>query len=276
MVNALSLGVGYCRGTKVNGTIKSMSEKSDALQRPRIGIPYRMHKEELSGSCGKYDFYVRAVQRAGGTPVEISLGLALPELRELARSVEGIVLPGSPADVNPERYREARHAKAAEPDLKREGTDCALLEHCLAEGKPVLAICYGIQMLNVYLGGSLVQDIASEEPRSLQHSWEGREQGAPEPFHAIAISAGSKTIAAAGGTEVKVNSSHHQAVRELGRNLRVTARAEDRIIEAVEWDGNANWIVGVQWHPERMEGNAFSENLFRGLMKAARSTGVRA
>jgi len=245
-------------------------------QRPRIGIPYRTHKEELSGERAKYEFYVRSVEKAGGSPVEVSLGLASPELGRLARSLDAIVLPGSPADVNPERYGAKRHAKTADADAAREKTDCELLEHCLAEGKPVLAICYGVQILNVYLGGSLVQDIGSEWLQSLPHSWERGEQGAPEPFHSIEIAAGSKAAEASGAGGATVNSSHHQAVRKPGKNLRITARAADGIVEAVEWSGDANWIVGVQWHPERMTEDTFSENLFRGLMNAVLGGGVRA
>lgn len=253
-----------------------MPNTGSESQRPRIGIPYRTHKEELSGERAKYEFYVRSVEKRGGAPVEVPLGLALPELRKLARSLDGIVLPGSPADVNPERYGAHRHAKTADADAAREKTDCELLEHCLGEGKPVLAICYGVQILNVYLGGSLVQDIASEWLRSLQHSWEGKERGAVEPFHAIEIAPGSKAVAAAAKAEAEVNSSHHQAVREPGKNLRITARAADGIVEAVEWEGDANWIVGVQWHPERMVGDAFSEKLFSGLVKAAQASSIRA
>ena len=256
--------------------LEIMSTTGNESQRPRIGIPYRTHNEELSRERAKYEFYVHSVEKAGGAPVEVSLGLALPELRKLARSLDGIVLPGSPADVNPERYGATRHAKTADADAAREKTDCELLEHCLGEGKPVLAICYGAQILNVYLGGLLVQDIGSEWLRSLQHSWEGKERGAAEPFHVIEIAAGSKAMAAAGQAEAEVNSSHHQAVREPGRNLRITACAADGIVEAIEWDSDANWVVGVQWHPERMTGDTLSENLFRRLMNAARHSSVRA
>ncbi len=252
-----------------------MSEKNESPQ-PRIGIPYRTHKEELNGERAKYEFYVRAVQKAGGTPVEISLELAPSELRKLARTFDAIVLPGSPADVNPERYGATRQAKTADADAPREKTDCELLDHCLGEGKPVLAICYGVQILNVHLGGSLVQDIGSEWLRSLQHAWEGKERGAAEPFHAIEIAPGSKTMAAADQAEAEVNSSHHQAVREPGKNLRITARAADGIVEALEWESDARWVVGVQWHPERMVGDAFSEKLFGELVKAAQASGIRA
>jgi putative glutamine amidotransferase len=245
-------------------------------QRPRVGIPYRTHSEEVSGAREKYEKYVRAVENAGGTAVEISLGLAPPELEKLARELDAIVLPGSPADVNPVRYGAAVHPKTTEADRVREATDLALLSHCFAEGKPVLAICYGVQILNVYLGGSLIQDIASELPASIAHAWEGRERGVPEPFHDVTIEPQSKIATAVGKMETSINSSHHQAIRQPGQNLRVVARASDGIIEAVEWIGDANWIVGVQWHPERMAGDAFAEELFRGLVAAARRSAVRA
>jgi putative glutamine amidotransferase len=254
----------------------SDSSLGNPAQRPRVGIPYRTHKEELSGAREKYEMYVRAVQDAGGLPVEISLGLTPAELEKRARGLDAIVLPGSPADVNPARYGAAMHEKTAEADAARETTDFALMNHCFAEGKPLLAICYGVQILNVYLGGSLIQDIASEAPGTIHHAWEGRERGVPEPFHKLSVEAGSKTAMAAGKLETEVNSSHHQAIREPGRDLRVVARASDGIIEAVEWTGAANWIVGVQWHPERMAGDVFAQKLFRGLIAAARRSAVRA
>ncbi|HLW80415.1 MAG TPA: gamma-glutamyl-gamma-aminobutyrate hydrolase family protein [Candidatus Acidoferrales bacterium] len=254
----------------------SDSSLGNPAQRPRVGIPYRTHKEEVSGVREKYEKYVRAVENAGGTAVEVSLGLASPELEKLARGLDAIVLPGSPADVNPARYGAAVHPKTAEADQARETTDLALLSHCFAEGKPVLAICYGVQILNVYLGGSLIQDIASEVPASITHAWEGRERGVPEPFHDVMIEPESKIATAASKMEANVNSSHHQAIRQPARNLRVVARASDGIIEAVEWIDDANWIVGVQWHPERMAGDAFAAELFRGLIAAARRSAVRA
>lgn len=253
-----------------------MPRADNPMLQPRIGIPYRTHKEELSGAQAKYDLYVQSVQKAGGMPIEISLRLSPAELQKVARELDGIVLPGSPADVNPARYRAARRTESADADEAREQTDLALLEHCVGEGKPILAICYGVQILNVYFGGSLVQDIAAEMPGSAQHAWEGRERGVAEPFHGIAIERGTKVALAAGRTEARVNSSHHQAVRELGQDLRVAARATDGIIEAVEWTGDQNWITGVQWHPERMAADRLSEELFRNLIAAAWRIPIRA
>jgi putative glutamine amidotransferase len=247
---------------------------SQPSQKPRVGVPYRTRKEELSGERGKYNWYGEAVRLAGGEPVEISLTLHANELRDLANTLDAFVLPGSPADVAPERYHVARRPECAESDPDRERTDSALLENAFAEGKPVLAICFGVQSLNVFLSGSLIQDIPTEIRTDIQHKWE-REQGAPEPFHLVKIEPGSRLAQLAGKNEARVNSSHHQSVLTPGRDLRVTAHAPDGVIEAVEWTGDANWITGVQWHPERMiKDDLLAQALFRALVEVARKAPV--
>jgi putative glutamine amidotransferase len=241
--------------------------------KPRVGIPYRTRKEELNNEREAYDKYAAAVQAAGAQPVEISLALSKPELWILAEDLDAIVLPGSPADLEPSRFHSARHPKSAQADPCREETDFALLDHAIAEHKPVLAICYGVQSLNVHQGGSLVQDVPSELRTQIQHSWP-RHEG-PEPHHRVALEAGSRLAQLAGAQEARVNSSHHQAVREPGKDLRIVSRAADGVVEGVEWTGDANWIVGVQWHPERMVGNdEIARTLFRELVAAARNTPV--
>jgi putative glutamine amidotransferase len=243
--------------------------------KPRVGIPYRTRKEELTGERGKYEKYLQAVRRAGGDPIEISLALSSDELKNLARTLDAVVLPGSPADVEPSRYHAARHPKCADSDPGRERTDFALLEHTFAERKPVLAICFGIQSLNVFLGGSLVQDIPSELHTRIQHPWTGGDQGAPEPFHVTHIEPDSRLSKLSGAAEVRVNSSHHQSILEPGRGLRVTSRAPDLVIEAVEWTGDSNWVTGVQWHPERMaETDSLAKALFSELVLASRKMPV--
>ncbi len=234
----------------------------------RVGIPYRTKKEELSNKRDAYDKYLAAVKYAGAEPVEISLGLTPEELQDLALTLDAVVLSGSPADVEPSLFHAARNPKTADPDAARERTDFALLDHAVTEQKPVLAICYGVQSLNVFLGGPLVQDIPSEIHTRIQHAWTGHE--GPEPHHEVTLDPGSRLAQMAGGNQVRVNSSHHQSVLRPGRNLRVVAHAPDGVIEAVEWTGDANWIVGVQWHPERMVAtDDFAQSLFRELAAAA-------
>jgi putative glutamine amidotransferase len=245
----------------------------DPTANPRVGIPYRTRKEELNNDRARYEKYIQAVRRAGGEPVEISLALAPDELKKLARSLDAIVLPGSPADIEPARFHSPRHSETAAADPLREETDFALLEHAFAERKPVLAICYGVQSLNVFLGGTLVQDIPSEVQTKIQHSWPGH--NGPEPQHAAAFEPGSRLAQLAGGNQERVNSSHHQSVLEPGRNLRIVARAPDGVIEGVEWIGDGNWVTGVQWHPERMdETDSLAQALFRDLVLAARKAPV--
>jgi putative glutamine amidotransferase len=234
----------------------------------RVGIPYRTKKEELSNKRDAYDRYLEAVRSAGAEPVEVSLGLTAEELLDVARTLDAIVLPGSPADVEPSLFHAMRHPKTAEPDAARERTDFALLDHAVTEQKPVLAICYGVQSLNVFLGGPLVQDIPSEIHTKIEHAWTGH--AGPEPHHEVTFDPRSRLAQMAGGNQARVNSSHHQSVLRPGRDLRVVAHAPDGVIEAVEWTGDANWIVGVQWHPERMvAADELSQSLFRELAAVA-------
>ncbi len=243
---------------------------NEATGKPRIGIPYRTRKEELASDRSRYDLYVKAVRQAGGEPVEVSLGLSASHLADMARVLDGFVLPGSPSDVNPALYNASRHPKCADPDPDRERTDFALLQHAFSDQQPVLAICYGIQSLNVFLGGSLVQDIASELHSGIQHEWIGRKQGQPEPFHSIGVEPGSRLFELAQTREVQVNSSHHQSVLKLGRGLRVTALATDGVVEAIEWIGDRTQVLGIQWHPERMvESDILARALFESLVQAA-------
>src|SRR3984885_5500817 len=249
---------------------------SDTSPNPRVGIPYRTRNEELKGERGKYDKYRDAVLRAGGEPVEVSLGLSADELGRLAGSLDAVVLTGSPADVNPSLYGAPRNPASAEADPDRERTDFALLEHAFAEHKPVLAICYGVKSMNVFLGGTLIQDIPSELHTPIQHPWSNRDKGAPEPFHAAKIESGSRLRELAGPDEDGINSSHLQSVLDPGRSLRIAARAPDGVVEAVEWTGDSNWVTGVQWHPERMaETDVLSQRLFGALIEVARKAAVK-
>src|SRR5690348_844612 len=244
-------------------------------QTPRIGVPYRTRKEEVASGTDKIEKYLAAVREAGGQPVPISLAPSPGDLAGLAPSLDGIVLAGSPADVEPSRYGAARHAKCAEADDDRERIDFALLEACFAGQKPVLAICYGIQSLNVFLTGTLIQDVPAEIGAKVVHSNENEAES--DSFHAIAIEAGSQISKMAGSRETMVNSSHHQAVLVPGNGLRITARAPDGVVEAVEGMDDDNWVVGVQWHPERMmESDPLGRALFGSLVKEAAMRKVRA
>jgi putative glutamine amidotransferase len=139
------------------------------LQRPRVGIPWRTSTEEAANNLAKTRNYQDAVRTAGGEPVLLSL--QHPEiLEELLPALDAFVLPGSPADVNPAEYKEVNRGKSEPPDLPRETTDRAILKHAFGQKKPVLAICYGCQVLNVYLGGTLIQDLREETDTPIAHT----------------------------------------------------------------------------------------------------------
>jgi putative glutamine amidotransferase len=247
---------------------------ADGTNRPRIGIPWRTSQEEVAGNLPKTRSYMEAVELAGGEPVLLSLahsGELLGQIQEL----DGFVLPGSPADVNPAEYGSTNCGKCAPVDQPREETDRTILSHAFNEQKPVLAICYGCQLLNVYLGGTLVQDIATEKPTLVAHR---REDVSPalgdDPVHEVSFTAESQLAKMAEATDAVVNSSHHQSIAKPGRQLRVTGQAADGIVESIEWTGDANWVIGVQWHPERMKGDALAKRLFENLVTAAQKAAM--
>jgi len=245
---------------------------SQSENKPRVGIPWRTREEELQGNVEKLNYYFEAVRRAGGLPEHVSLGLSDEELRGQAAGLDAFVLPGSPADVDPARYAEPRNPKTKTLDADRDRTDSTILEHALTQHKPVLAICYGCQILNVHQGGSLVQDIPAEKPGTNAHGKTDLAAGSNsrDLEHGATLADGSQLQKLAGATHVQINSSHHQSIERPGEKLRVTARGTDGIIEGVELQSPDDWVVGVQWHPERMPEDMFAQNLFADFVRAAR------
>ncbi len=238
---------------------------------PRIGIPWRTSQEEREGNREKLEYYFQAVRKAGGEPVEVSLLQSREGLERQIQDFDGFVLPGSPADVDPARYHARKQSKTKTLDDLRDAGDEAVLRRALATGIPVLAICYGCQMLNVFLKGSLIQDIRSECPPALPHGNTDLPPGTAhgDLKHDAVLAPESRLASLNGSLSATINSSHHQAISQVGENLRITAKAPDGIIEGVEWAGDGNWVVGVQWHPERMADDHFSERLFQDFVTAA-------
>jgi putative glutamine amidotransferase len=245
-----------------------------------VGIPWRTTEEQHQGKRDKLNFYFEAVRKAGAEPQEVSLEQSPDQLARQLEQLDAFVLPGSPADVDPSRYGAARHPKTNTIDANRDATDSAILAHAFRASKPVLAICYGCQNLNVTLGGTLYQDIPSELHTDLVHSRDGLAREAKDPVHAARIEPGGELgqLAAKaglpmrdGGFDVQINTSHHQSIRGLGHGLRVAAVAPDGVIEAVEHEPHKHWVVGVQWHPERMPEDGFAQRLFQEFVAAARA-----
>jgi putative glutamine amidotransferase len=254
------------------GSMNPTAISGPTAERPRVGIPWRTSQEQRENVRQKLDTYFEAVRKAGAEPVEVSLQQSPEQLQRQLSGLDAFVLPGSPADVDPARYGAAKHQKTHELDANRDTTDLAILDHAFKAAKPVLAICYGCQLLNVYLQGSLIQDIRAERPQSIAHGSTDLPSGASngDVQHTANLSPDGRLRRLSEAAQATINSSHHQAIDKPGKNLRITALASDGTIEGVEWTGDSNWVVGVQWHPERMVGDAFSERLFSDFVAAAR------
>jgi putative glutamine amidotransferase len=213
--------------------------------------------------------YLAALHSAGATPILVPLHERQDRVAKLLAGVQGILLPGSRFDIDPQRYGEAAIAACGDADPARTAVDELLLQDGFSLRKPILAICHGMQSLNVWCNGSLVQDLQT----SVDHR-PGREV---INAHGVSIAAGSRLgelLALrdeAGAGNPMVNSSHHQAVKVVGDKLLVAARAVgDDVVESVELDSKDHFVLGVQWHPERTYTvSAFSRSIFAGFVRAA-------
>jgi putative glutamine amidotransferase len=235
--------------------------------RPRIAIavPHSADAEYAGRALPQYE---NAVRLAGGEPVPIPLDRTAAEVKKLAEQCQAVLLPGSRADVDPEKYSAARDPKTALADPPRDTVDGILLADAYARRKPVLGICYGLQSLNVYRSGSLVQHIVSP----VNHE-AGRKVAVA---HHVAVGPGSNLEriakeAGANPARVPVNSSHHQSADVVGKDLRIVARCpDDGVIEAIEGTDPNHFVLAVQWHPERsVESDASSRTIFEALVEAA-------
>ena len=239
--------------------------------RPFIGITMRHELETERFYLGRH--YGEALAAAGGVPVHIPL-IPNPELiKALVGRLDGVLLPGSASDVDPLRYGREPHLKLGPVHPLKDETDLLVLKEAEGRRLPLLAICFGMQVWNVYRGGSLIQDIASEVPKAHKH-----EQGAPRerPSHHIKIRPESLLASLAGDVEGLVNSHHHQAVEQVGEGLAASAWSSDGLVEAVEDMREGRWALGVQWHPEiGWERDELSANIFSSFLHAAHSLRVR-
>jgi len=184
--------------------------------------------------------------------------------------VGGIVLSGSDSDVDPLRYGADPHPKLGDVAPRRDAMDALLIQLCEEREIPLLAICYGMQALNVSRGGTLIQDIESQVEGAIKHSQSGVYT---RHSHKIDILNGTLLADLAGGTSTTVNSHHHQAVERLGRNLTPIAWASDGIVEAVIDDTTSHFVFGVQWHPEvAFASDELSQAIFASFMEAVSET----
>jgi gamma-glutamyl-gamma-aminobutyrate hydrolase PuuD len=211
---------------------------------PRVGVTYSLPR--------KVGTYADAVRLAAMEPVLIA-----PGDPQTLDGLHGLVITGG-CDIDPARYGETAHSATSDPDPARDALEAGLLERALAADLPVLAICRGLQLLNVVRGGTLQQDIPDHKNKELDN------------VHTIAVRPGSLLESIVGNKELWVNSRHHQAVGRLGAGLVVSAKAPDGTVEALE-DPKRGFVLAVQWHPEeRAPRNASDRALFEAFSAAVR------
>ena len=236
-------------------------------QRPRIGITMRIELSTDRFYLSRY--YSEAIEAASGAPIHISLIPNPDYIATVIENLDGLLLPGSDSDVDPLRYgQQPLRALGAVHPIKDE-TDLVTIAAAEKKGIPILGICFGMQVLNVARGGSLIQDLATQRPDALKH-----EQGAPRdrPSHTVSLLDGSLVSSLADSGELLVNSHHHQAIENLGQNLVATAWSSDGIVEAVEDPRSDRFVAAVQWHPELgWQQDFFSQKLFRHFVSEAAS-----
>lgn len=191
--------------------------------------------------------YVDAVRDAGLVPLVLP-PVSEAELAGVVGAVQGIVLTGG-EDVDPAAFGAVRHPQTQEPHKERDACELALARIAREMRIPTLAICRGMQVVNVAFGGTLIQDIPSERPSDIDHD---RSSDRRMRVHDVRVEPESKLARALGGSAITVNSSHHQAVDRVPAQLRVTAHAPDGIIEGAEWTEDDWWMLAVQWHPEEL------------------------
>ncbi len=243
------------------------------MTRPRIAIPVPTSRD-LDYNHRSWTMYAKAVEQAGGNPVQIRLTATPSEVAEEANSCSAILLPGSPADVNPHKYGQDPEPETSPADLPRENVDELLLQDAHNLHKPILGICYGAQSLNVWRSGTLVQDLTV---LPVNHSASGSVAVAHIAVIASdsilsSLLAPSEAAATDDQLRLPVNSSHHQAIGIAGDGLRITARCpQDGVIEAIEGgQTEGHFVLGVQWHPERScDQSETSRLLFSRFVKEA-------
>jgi len=213
--------------------------------RPKIGITMRLEIETNRFYLGRH--YSEALAGLGAIPLHLSLIPKKEFIVEALKGLDGILLPGSDNDVDPLLFGEEPHPKLKKVVPEKDETDLIVLEEAEKLNLPILAICFGMQVLNVSRAGTLIQDIETDISDCVKH-----EQGIPlaRNSHSLQIEETSLLSRLATDKNIFVNSHHHQAIKKVGNNLKAVAWAKDGIVECVEDTREDRFVLGVQWHPE--------------------------
>jgi len=239
--------------------------------KPRIAIPVPNSRRPLYVSIALPQ-YERAVRQAGGEPVVIEVNATPSQIAHAVKACDAVLLPGSPADVDPEKYGAARHPDTAPADSFRDNTDELLLQDAYNMRKPVFGICYGMQSLNVWRTGTLDQSLPPGVNHKAGRSVTQAHRVQVEPASKLAaILREGGALSAENQLVMPVNSSHHQAAEVVGDGLRLVAWCpDDGVKEAVEGTSPDQFVLGVQWHPERTyDSEPASRAIFAAFIRAA-------
>lgn len=224
------------------------------MQKPLIGLTageiYNRQETWSPVTYGQSYTYIDSIIRAGGIPIIIPLTTDKSVLDDICSRLDGLVLSGG-NDVSPELYGAEPYEETVETSTLRDATDIHILKTMKAANKPILAICRGMQILNVEAGGTLYQHIPTDVPSAQDHKQSSHEKDITYLAHPISIEPNTKLANILGQTLIDTNTHHHQSVKDLGTGLRITARAADGIVEGIETNGD-RFIIGVQSHPEAL------------------------
>jgi putative glutamine amidotransferase len=224
--------------------------------KPLIGITTDVKTDELKENCYLIETtYARAIAEPGGIPILLpSLQERSSILRDAVANIDGLLLPGG-RDMDPKYYNEEPHPKLRLMSKERTESEMVILDEALKQNIPVLGICGGMQLINVFFGGSLYQDIPSMISNAIVH-----EKGAR---HEILVEDGTLLRGIVKEKNFSIKSYHHQSVKAVGKGLKVSAQCPDGVIEAIEKEGH--FVLGIQWHPEREE-SEISKRIFRAFI----------
>jgi len=226
---------------------------------------------EKEKSKGTRSAYFQALVTSGARPEELALVSAVDLRRVQAEDFDGILFAGG-EDVDPALYEEKTKYPSVHTDRARDKFEFSLLDAALEQRLPILGICRGIQMINVKFGGTLYQDLGSDDAAQMEHKQAG---GRSEPTHAVTLTEPESHLAQAFQGSCRVNSLHHQAIKHVGRGLKKTAYSEDGLVEAVESAGDYPFLLAVQWHPEEMADLPEQRKIFEQFLERCREAAAR-
>ncbi|HEB72417.1 MAG TPA: gamma-glutamyl-gamma-aminobutyrate hydrolase family protein [Nitrospirae bacterium] len=206
--------------------------------------------------------YLNAVERSGGLPFPITPAIKASTTDAYLSLIDGLIVTGGYFDIDPALYGEKPIARIDEIKPDRTLMEIRLIKKAVRLKIPLLGVCGGHQAINIAFGGGLYQDIGAQAPGALRH--EQKPKPVSQTSHEVKITGDSMLRRIVGKDKIKVNSTHHQSVKKVGKGLKVCATAPDGIVEAIERDGSGSFLVGVQWHPEKLyESDKASRKLFR-------------